>query len=207
MWLMWLFLLGDGCPSSSGWSIVLWLNDKLHGISMLQCCVEFDDFFSSHLSEWCRRSADPTAPLDYLCQSAAVVPDWQWTALQRDPGHRHPPTNRGSSFRWHSLLWHLHFSVVSNLRSLKHSAPSHSIKYHFYGFFKFVLCNFVIFSINMLLQKQHTWFYSSLKFCFVHAQFLFFTSPYHILVSLTCYGKRRWGRDTRRISQVKTATI
>lgn len=66
------------------------------------------------LSEWCWRSADSTATMDHICQSSAVVPGWQWAALQCGPGHRHPPTSRGSSCRWHAFLWHLHLPVVSN---------------------------------------------------------------------------------------------
>lgn len=66
------------------------------------------------LSEWCWRSADSTATMDHFCQSSAVVPGWQWAALQCGPGHRHSSTSRRSSCRWHAFLWHLHLPVVSN---------------------------------------------------------------------------------------------
>lgn len=98
--------------------------------SRLQCCVVLDAFFSSPVSEWCWRPADPAATLDHICQSSAVVPGWQRASLQCDPGHSHPPTSRGGSSRWHTLLWHLHIPVVSNLKdhSMSHTVPNlHSL--------------------------------------------------------------------------------
>lgn len=83
------------------------------------CCPFWLSFvvliLCSLVSEWYWGPADPAATLDHVCQSPALVPVWQWAALQCHPGYRHPPAAQGCPSGRHALLWHLQLSVVSNL--------------------------------------------------------------------------------------------